>query len=132
MAAEEAKADAKPEEEPEDAGGLDDDEVLQEIKITFPKDGPENAIGKLGNVGYLRNLLPKDRRIELKANKLYWLTDRTPHEGLPMIQDGWRQFFRLVSHKLGVWYEEHSTKNPVGIIPDESYTKIIEGNKFDT
>eukprot|EP01083_Nonionella_stella_P225410 801402_1 len=59
-----------------------------------------NVIDNMGNIEHLRNLLPKDRKYELKGGKMYWLTDRTPHEVMVMKQDGWRQFFRLVSNKL--------------------------------
>lgn len=49
---------------------------------------------------------------------LYWLTDRTPHEALPVARDTKRQFFRLVSHDVGAWWAMHSTPNPCGIRPD--------------
>ena len=40
-----------------------------------------------------------------------------------------RQYFRLVTSEVSVWYEEHSTPNPLGIKPPDS-VKIIKGNKF--
>jgi len=91
----------------------------------------DDAIGHLGSLEHVRAVLPNERRYELEGGKLYWLTDRTPHEVLPMKQDGWRQFFRLVSSKLSVWYEQHSTKNPLGVVPDKNITRIITENKFE-
>ena len=102
-------------------GGKDEDG--EEMKMRVMDD--------MGGLEYLRACLPKEKRYELKGGKLYWITDRTPHEVLPMKEDGWRQFFRLVSHKLGVWYEDHSTNNPMGIVPDPKITKIVKGNKFN-
>ena len=89
------------------------------------------VMDEMGGLGHLRSCLPKNKRYELEGGKLYWITDRTPHEVLPMKKAGWRQFFRLVSHNLGVWYSDHSTKNPMGVEPDPKITKIVEGNKFD-
>ena len=59
---------------------------------------------------------------------IYWLTDRTPHEALLMEKTEWRQFFGLVTHKVVVWYEQHSTPN--GVAPDVKITKIIKKSKF--
>jgi hypothetical protein len=64
---------------------------------------------------------------QMKPGTLYWLTDRTPHEALPVAKDTKRQFFRLVSHELGVWWAQHSTANPLGIKPD---CKILTHSKF--
>ncbi len=48
-----------------------------------------------------------------KANKLYWMTDRTPHESLPTSTGGYRQFFRLVVGPISTWYAKHNTANPL-------------------
>ncbi|CAK4744617.1 unnamed protein product, partial [Aphanomyces euteiches] len=56
-----------------------------------------------------------------------WITDRTPHESLPLKKTQYRQFFRLVTSQVSHWYADHSTPNPLGILPT---TKIIYGNKF--
>ncbi len=64
------------------------------------------------------------------ANQLIWLTDRTPHEALPQEHDGCRQFFRLVTSKISVWFEEHSTPNPMVPLPE--YVEVIRGSKFIT
>eukprot|EP01084_Bolivina_argentea_P095229 171217_1 len=90
----------------------------------------KEIIGHLGSIEHLRTSLSKQEKYKLEEQKLYWITDRTPHEALPMKHDGYRQFFRLVGHKLGAWYEHHSTQNPIGIKPDKTITKIVKGNKF--
>ena len=60
-------------------------------------------------------------------NRLYWLTDRTPHESLPLEKTQRRQFFRLVSSEVSVWYSKHSTPNPLGVKAD---CKIVNRDKF--
>eukprot|EP01083_Nonionella_stella_P033529 91754_1 len=88
------------------------------------------AMDAMGGLEHIRALMPKEQKYLLKEEKLYWITDRTPHEALPMKKSGWRQFFRLVSSKLGAWYVDHSTANPQGIVPNPDITQIIKGNKF--
>merc|ERR1712228_372425 len=89
------------------------------------------AIGHLGDIEHLRYVLNEYDGIKTTKSAIYWLTDRTPHESLPMLESGYRQFFRLVTHKVSVWYEQHSTPNPNGVIPDEKITQIIKKNKFE-
>lgn len=48
-----------------------------------------------------------------KANKLYWITDRTPHEARATPTGGYRQFFRLVVGRISTWYAKHNTPNPL-------------------
>ena len=64
---------------------------------------------------------------KMEENTLYWLTDRTPHEALPVEKDINRQFFRLVSDEVSFWWEQHSTPNPLGIKPN---CKILTHSKF--
>lgn len=64
----------------------------------------------------------------LPANRLTWLTDRTPHEAVPMTRGGYRQFFRLVTSDVSVWYADHSTANPIGIQPTGL---VVQGDKFE-
>ncbi len=86
-------------------------------------------IGELGDIEHLREYLPEGEVLE--KNCLYWFTDRTPHESLPLKESTERQFFRLVTKEVSIWYEDHSTKNPCGIVPDPEKTKIVKGSKFD-
>ena len=88
-----------------------------------------DIIGTLGDLEKYREFLPDSER--MKANRIYWLTDRTPHESLPLKKSTYRQFFRLVTSKVSVWFEDHSTKNPCGIVPDPKITKIVKGSKFE-
>lgn len=90
------------------------------------------AIGTLGDMEHLRNTFTGHgvRRLYTEANRMYWITDRTPHESLPVEKSGVRQFFRIVTSKLSVWYSQHSTPNPLGVKPDPNITKIIHQSKF--
>ena len=89
----------------------------------------DNCIGHLGDIEHLRSLLPESE--VMKPNCLYWLTDRTPHESLPLKNKTHRQFFRLVTSEVSLWFEEHSTKNPLGVVPDPKITSIVKGSKFN-
>ena len=66
----------------------------------------------------------------LDAGEVVWMTDCTPHESLPLKAGTSRQYFRLVTSDVSVWYADHSTPNPLGIVPEEE-VKIVHGNKFD-
>jgi len=88
---------------------------------------PGSVQGMFGNLEHLRPLLSRSSMME--QNHLYWLTDCTPHEGLPLKRRTYRQFFRLVSSKLSIWFDCSSTKNPLGIVPPET-TYVYHGNKF--
>ncbi len=63
----------------------------------------------------------------MQANRMYWMTDRTPHESLRSQAGFKRQFFRLVSDEISVWYSQHNTVNPKGILPS---CEIVHHNKF--
>lgn len=89
-------------------------------------DDAEKITGSLGSLEHLRDALGEGSILE--ANKLYWLTDVTPHESLPLEEGSYRQFFRLVVGPITAWYADHSTSNPLVEIPDK--TQIIYGNKF--
>jgi hypothetical protein len=108
-----------------------------------------NAIGYQGNVEHLRDLIGEGSNIRAGTNpkignqkilfqrnlslfltglgELWWMTDTTPHESLPLAEDTYRQFIRVVTGPIGVWYDQHSTKNPLGIEPEAT---IIYGDKF--
>lgn len=72
---------------------------------------------------------PSGNVAKMDANRMYWMTDRTPHEALPSRFSGTRQFFRIVSNDVDGWWKNHSTSNPLGILPD---CKILEGSKFNS
>jgi hypothetical protein len=80
-----------------------------------------------GGVDHLRPLLGEARRVG--GNELIWMTDKTPHEALPQKYNGHRQYFRLVTSEISLWYEDHSTPNPK--VPLPAHVKIIRGSKFD-
>jgi len=85
-------------------------------------------IGKHGDIEHLRSYLGPSTM--MMPNTMYWITDRTPHESLPLKKAAYRQYFRLVTHQVSLWFEDHSTKNPLGVLPDPSITKIVKGSKF--
>ncbi|KAJ1569744.1 hypothetical protein HK405_003046, partial [Cladochytrium tenue] len=66
----------------------------------------------------------------LAANRLAWITDRTPHESLPVQRRVFRQYFRLVTSQVSAWYEAHSTRNDeCGVRPPEGVA-VVAGDKF--
>lgn len=72
---------------------------------------PWEVTDEHGGCECLRHRLPTPTLT--KANKLYWITDRTPHETLPTQTGGYRQFFRLVVGRISTWYAKHNTANPL-------------------
>ena len=79
-----------------------------------------------GGGEHLRPFIGKGTK--LKANEIAWLTDRTPHEGLPQKKGAHRQFFRLVTSNISVWFQQHSTPNPK--VPLPGFVRIIQDDKF--
>lgn len=79
-----------------------------------------------GGMEHLRPFIGKGKK--LPAGLLVWMTDRTPHEALPQEQDGYRQFIRLVTADISVWFAAHSTPNPK--VPVPAHVKIIGESKF--
>ena len=92
-------------------------------------DSQREIIGQLGDVEHLREILP-GQCTTMEANTMYWMTDRTPHESLPLKEGTYRQYIRVVTSEVSLWFEEHSTKNPFGVAPDPEITKIVRGSKF--
>lgn len=90
---------------------------------------PEEVVGRLGDLEYLRHYLGGGSILD--AGDIVWMTDTTPHESLPLPVGTRRQYFRLVTNHVNVWYEDHSTKNPLGVVPNPNLTKIVKGNKFE-
>jgi hypothetical protein len=70
-----------------------------------------------GGIEPLRPYLGEPYKIQ--KNEMVWMTDKTPHESLPVFADApgvshvSRQFFRLVLGKVSVWYAKHNTPNPL-------------------
>ena len=87
------------------------------------------VVRSLGDIEHLRPALPGPGTT-LEPNTLYWITDRTPHESLPLSETSVRQFFRLVTSEVSLWYRDHSTPNPLGVEPDPNITRVVVGNKF--
>lgn len=87
---------------------------------------PEDRLGLGGSLEHY-DLSSTPSRL-LNANELTRLSDRTPHEALPMKESGYRQFFRLVGPEIHGWFAQHSTKNPLCPLP--SNIPVYEHNKF--
>ena len=51
---------------------------------------------------------------------------------MPVPQRVFRQFFRLVTANVSLWYRDHSTANPLGVEPDPRITRVVVGDKFST
>lgn len=88
----------------------------------------EGLVDHHGGCEHLRPFLGKGTK--LRANQLVWLTDRTPHEAVPLTRARYRQFFRLVTSHVSVWFAAHSTPNPKVPLPD--FVKVIEDRKFQS
>ena len=54
---------------------------------------------------------------------------RTPHESLPLKRKKFRQFFRVVTSRVSLWYRDHSTANPLGVVPDPAITRTSAANR---
>jgi hypothetical protein len=80
---------------------------------------------RFGDCDYERQNLGNPTIVE--PNTIYWMTDRTPHESLILGRTTYRQFFRLVTSDVAVWFANHNTPNPLGIKPD---CIIMQGDKF--
>jgi hypothetical protein len=78
-----------------------------------------------GDCEYLRAAFGPGRM--LQPGELCWLTDRTPHESAPANFPAYRQWCRVVTKAVSVWFADHSTPNPLGVKPQ---AKIVHGNKF--
>lgn len=99
-------------------------------QIEKDQNNGSDIIGEHGSCEHLKEFLPNDNEVLMKANTLYWITDRTPHESLPLTKRTYRQFFRVVTENVSLWFADHSTPNPYGVLPDRNITKIVKGNKF--
>mmetsp|Transcript_3617 Transcript_3617/g.7317 ORF Transcript_3617/g.7317 Transcript_3617/m.7317 type:complete len:279 (+) Transcript_3617:81-917(+) len=79
-----------------------------------------------GDCRFLRKYLGNP--IFSRADMIYWMTDRTPHEALPT-PSGPRQFIRVIFGGIDLWFSEHSTPNPLVKLP--SSVRVLTGNKFN-
>lgn len=90
-------------------------------------DVPVIAPGPAGDCEALRETLETTPAVIMQANTLYWLTDRCPHESLPAQEETYRQWVRVVTQSVDVWYAYHSTANRLGVQPAGL---LIPGDKF--
>lgn len=112
------------------ASNVDDSCRVWNCEIERPGVDSLDIVGKHGDVEHLREFLPADNET-MTANRIYWMTDRTPHESLPLTEGAYRQYFRLVTSDVSVWFKDHSTINPNGVVPDPKVTRVALGSKFD-
>ena len=103
---------------------------LWNCKIEKDLANGSEIIGENGDCEHIKEFLPLDKEVVLEKNKLYWITDRTPHESLPLQNGTYRQFIRVVTANVSHWFADHSTPSPCGVQPDPNITKIVIGNKF--
>lgn len=90
---------------------------------------PSAALGVGCDLEHLRGILNSSvQPFVPKAGDLCWITDATPHESLPVEVGTYRQFFRVVTSEVGVWWERHSTKNRLGIQPA---CRVLSHSKFE-
>jgi hypothetical protein len=89
-----------------------------------------NSVSSAGEVDEHGGLLapPSGDSQTMLPSTLYWMTDRTPHESLPVSSSRYRQFFRLVSDEVSVWWAQHSTANPLGVQPG---CRVLTHSKFE-
>ena len=80
--------------------------------------------GPMGDCEHLREALGTGD--VMQNNALYWMTDRTPHESLSLKPGTFRQWFRLVTSEVDIWYERHSTPNSMVRPP----CRVIGSDKF--
>ena len=91
-------------------------DALIEQETTDPHGGMEH-LRPLLNAPYL-----------IPADELIWMTDRTPHQAMPQPNEGYRQFFRLVTSGLNVWHSQHCTANPK--VPLPAHVRVIDQSRF--
>ena len=110
------------------ASSVSDSCAIWPAKVEKPERicGPIDCFPKKHR-GFVREALGKP--ILPKAGELFWMTDRTPHESLPLnaAKDTYRQFFRLVVGPVSLWYTKHNTANWLGTQPD---AVVVEGDKY--
>lgn len=120
-------ADGRPQDGIYMASNLFDSCIVYPSLIVDPQE--EGVTDAHGGVEHMRYRLGPGRY--LSSGELCWITDRTPHETVPVHsgKDEHRQFFRLVVGPVSVWYAQHNTPNPTGCTPN---VPIVFDNKFET
>ena len=93
-----------------------------------PANNNTDIIGANGDITHLRKYIGK--REAMNSDKIYWITDRTPIEFCLPSDRTYVQYFRIDTHQLPVWYEDHSTKNPLGVFPNLNITRIVKSKKL--
>ncbi|ETV98553.1 hypothetical protein H310_08677 [Aphanomyces invadans] len=70
-----------------------------------------------GDAEHLRPALAKRGVIpqHVDRSELIWMTDRTPHESLPLAATAFHQFFSLTTSGVLCWDADRWTPNPLGI-----------------
>jgi hypothetical protein len=87
-------------------------------------------VGPHGSLERCRSILGPPTRT-LAAGEIVWMTDKTPHESLPIPRNSpRRQFFRLVIGEVTAWFADHSTPNPTGFSLPSS-VRVVTGNKYE-
>ncbi len=67
---------------------------------------PNSALQEGCDIEHLRAVLNENAEwVEPEAGEVYWMTDSTPHKSLPLKAGTYRQYFRLVTGYVSVWWE---------------------------
>ncbi len=92
-------------------------------------DRPEQVVGEGGSIEHMRAALNRVATSSLlHSNHIWWISDATPHESLPMRSEGRRTFVRIVTSNVTAWFADHSTPNPNTPLPPD--VLVVHGNKF--
>ena len=59
---------------------------------------------------------------------MYWFTDCTPFEWVPLKYTTFVQMFQLVTGDVALWFEDYYTQNPLGVVPDPTKTLTVRGH----
>ena len=66
----------------------------------------------------------------MKLNAVYWITDLVLKEYLPLETGTYRQYFMLARNQALLWFDDHSTKNPLNVKPATDITKTVKRSKL--
>lgn len=99
------------------ASTVDSSCAVWDVNVEVPGEG--------GDCSHLENELGTPYL--LKSGELIWMTDSTPHASMPLAEAQCRQWFRLVTSEVDIWYSKYSTHNRLGVKPN---CMILEMDKF--